>query len=566
MRIIQAVEAVLLLAASTTAYRTKQAENQTLPVVDLGYELYRAASFNETGQFYNFSNIRYSAKPVRFGLPKDLETDRSSIRDGSDRRVCPQSGPAWIFIGQAWLNSLVMGTPCKGCFTPYIPPGANWNLPLADPDPREMEDCLFLDVFVPEKVLKAAGTDQGAAVLVYFPGGGYTWGRKEWNPAGLLAASGRQNLNDSDIIYISANYRLGAMGFSSGPTFQSEGGIPNLGLIDQRFALEWVQKYVHLFGGDKDRVTIFGESSGGGSILHQITAYGGKKGPVPFRRAVPQSAGFLPRTSPLQQEKTYQLLLQITNTSSLSELRNVSEKDFIKANSLVVGYNTTYGDFIYSPVVDGDFTPKLPGELLAQGAFDKSVEVLYSLVEHEGDFFAAPYMNSSEMVRSSIASLFPYMDQSLIDHAMTMFYPPIFNGSYGYTSEWERAALMIGDLAITCNGKYLSQGLANKTYSYFFAQPPSYHGIDNLYTYYDGGAVSSTDVSMVMNRTVAITIQQLITSFAKNGVPTAEGVSQFRTYGADAQVLRLSSGRGFQEVRDGSSDARCAWWQNIRYS
>lgn len=66
------------------------------------------------------------------------------------------------------------------------------------------------------------------------------------------------------------NYRLGAFGWLSGPTYQ-EDGTANLGLLDQRFALEWVQKYITLFGGDPDNVTIMGESSGGGSILHQIT-------------------------------------------------------------------------------------------------------------------------------------------------------------------------------------------------------------------------------------------------------------------------------------------------------
>lgn len=445
-----------------------------------------------------------------------------------------------------------------------------------------MEDCLFLDLFVPEKVLKSAGKGRGAAVLVWFSGGGYTFGRKENNPAGLLAASGKGNITNSDIIYVSINYRLGAMGFTSGPTFQSEGGVPNLGLLDQRFALEWIQKYIHLFGGDKDRVTLLGESSGGGSILHQITAYGGTEGPVPFRRAVPQSPGWVPTTSPLNQEDTYQLLLKLTNSSSLATLRNVSETDFIRANALIVGYNTTYSNFLYGPVVDDDFTPQLPGQLLAQGAFDKSVEVMYSLVTHEGDFFAAPYLNTSEAIRASLVTIFPYMSLrslgeistslrrdlilSLLDYIMTTLYPPVFNGSYGYTNDRDRASLIIGESIITCNTEYLSKGFNNELYSYLFAMPPAYHGMDNLYTYYDGGAVSANDVSTVMNRTVAVVLQQLITSFAKNGVPEAEGVYQFSKYGTDAWMLQLSNATGFQEVRDKTLAARCSWWQEVQYS
>ncbi|KAF2115728.1 carboxylesterase family protein-like protein [Lophiotrema nucula] len=562
MGLTQLFGAIFLLAASTTAYR-KEFGNQTLPVVDLGYELYQASNFNESGRFYNFSNIRFAAKPVRFGLPQDPEINRTQIRDGNDGRACPQSGPAWFYTGQSWLSSIVLGTTCDACFTPYVPPGASWNLPLAAPDPREMEDCLFLDLFVPERALKSAGKGRGAAVLVWFYGGGYTFGRKENNPAGLLAAaaSGKGNITDSgdsDIIYISVNYRLGAMGFSSGPTFRSEGGIPNLGLLDQRFALEWIQKYVHLFGGDKDRVTLFGESSGGGSIMHQITAYGGKD-PVPFRRAISQSGGWVP-TSPKQQEDTYQLLLNLTNSSSIADLRNVSEPDFMRANALIVGYNTTYSNFLYNPVVDGDFAPQLPGELLAQGAFDKTV-----LVAHEGDFFTAPYLNTSEAIRASLVTIFPYMSSSSLDYIMTTLYPPVFNGSYGYTTQYDRATLIIAESIIICNAKYLSDGFNNNLYSYLFTMPPAYHGFDNLYTYYDGGAVSD-DITMVMNRTVAVVLQQLITSFAKTGIPEADGVGQISKYGADARVLQLNNATGFQEVRDKTSASRSSWWQTARYS
>jgi len=72
------------------------------------------------------------------------------------------------------------------------------------------------------------------------------------------------------VIFVSLNYRLGAFGWLSGPTFQ-EDGEANAGLWDQRFALEWVQKYICQFGGDPNRVTVVGESAGGGSIMHQIT-------------------------------------------------------------------------------------------------------------------------------------------------------------------------------------------------------------------------------------------------------------------------------------------------------
>ena len=91
-------------------------------------------------------------------------------------------------------------------------------------------------------------------------------------------------------MFVAINYRLGAFGWLSGPTLQSD-GTANAGLYDQRLALEWVQKNIHLFGGDANCVTVAGESAGGGSIMHQITAFGGLKGAAPFQQAILQSPG-----------------------------------------------------------------------------------------------------------------------------------------------------------------------------------------------------------------------------------------------------------------------------------
>ena len=141
---------------------------------------------------------------------------------------------------------------------------------LTDRSPRTSEDCLFLDVVVPQKIFENKDEACNAPVLVWIYGGGYTAGSKSdsGNPAGLLTRS--ESNNADGVIYVSMNYRLGAFGWLSGPTFQ-ENGTANAGLLDQRFALEWVQQYIHLFGGDKNKVTVFGESAGGGSIEHQIT-------------------------------------------------------------------------------------------------------------------------------------------------------------------------------------------------------------------------------------------------------------------------------------------------------
>lgn len=92
-------------------------------------------------------------------------------------------------------------------------------------------------------------------------------------------------------------------------------------------------------------------------------------------KAIPQSPGFLPVTSNHQQEKTFQDFLGLLNVSSINEARKVSTAKLQLANAITVGL-AGYGGFTYGPVVDGDFQPALPGQLLAHGQFDKKVKIM----------------------------------------------------------------------------------------------------------------------------------------------------------------------------------------------
>lgn len=88
-----------------------------------------------------------------------------------------------------------------------------------------------------------------------------------------------------NIVWVSIQYRLGGYGFLSPDEFDGLDAVKNAGLLDQRFALEWVQRHIASFGGDPSKVTIWGGSAGGGSVANQLIYQGGEEKP-PYRAAI----------------------------------------------------------------------------------------------------------------------------------------------------------------------------------------------------------------------------------------------------------------------------------------
>lgn len=162
--------------------------NLTSPIVDLAYAVHapQITTSPDSRTYYNFSNIRYAAPPtgsLRFQLPQDPVDNRSAgVQDGVYGKICPQAYTPW--------QSAALVT---------APPGE-----------AESEDCLFLDVVVPEQVWNER-CNTSRPVVVWIHGGGYQigakWGTPLTNPLGLLDRSFDNNAEG--VIWIGLQYRVG---------------------------------------------------------------------------------------------------------------------------------------------------------------------------------------------------------------------------------------------------------------------------------------------------------------------------------------------------------------------
>lgn len=179
-------------------------------------------------------------------------------------------------------------TPARFAYaSPYLEPGevqavtagADCVQPVGEVKNGSSEDCLFLNVWTPHLPRMAGATkEELKPVMVYLYGGGFTSGSgKNPNTDGTNLAS------RGDVVVVSVNYRVGNVGFLA---FDDGVHNGNYALSDMVAALEWVKQYIQYFGGDADRVTLFGESAGaqGTHIL-----LGSPKAKGLFHRAIMQS-------------------------------------------------------------------------------------------------------------------------------------------------------------------------------------------------------------------------------------------------------------------------------------
>nr|POE94742.1 carboxylesterase patb [Quercus suber] len=491
-------------------------------------------------RYFNFTNIRYAAPPLginRFRPPKPPIANDSVQTAGVYGIRCPQAYPAWEnYVGTDVGTQTQVPTVTKQDLSP--------------PAPGSSEDCLFLDILVPERAF-ASTANGSSAVLVFLHGGGYGEGSKTAYYPGVGSGLGlleNAAQNEHDLIYVAINYRLGLFGFLAGNNASE--AAPNLGLQDQNFALQWVARYIHLFGGDSRQVTLMGESAGAGSIMYHLAS---SSKPL-FHRAVLQSPYTLdiPRS---KQEEVFNEVLRTANVTSVSDLKRLSTENLQTCNSLVLG-----------PVADGKQYPSYPATVLGQGRWNHSIPLMVGHNSDEGFIFASPFVKNDDEFVAYVASLFPEISHQALGVITDTLYPNNLTGRYGYMDQQGRLARVAADYTIVCNSHLLDNaGKANATFAYEFAVPPGWHASDVPYTFWGS---DTPDPSV--NGTLASILQSYITNFVATGSPNSlaggSGVS-FPVFDTerDLVVQDIDNTLTGPIVDTAISIRRCKWWQKGKF-
>ncbi|KIJ35193.1 hypothetical protein M422DRAFT_181074, partial [Sphaerobolus stellatus SS14] len=260
------------------------------------------------------------------------------------------------------------------------------------------------------------------------------------------------------VIYVSANYRLSAYGFSASKEIKAA-GLSNLGLRDQRFAMEWVQTNIGQFGGDNAKVTIWGQSAGAISVGLHLVINGGNQGGL-FRSAVMESGSPLPLTDITAGQVFFDQLVADTGcTRSKDVLACLKAVPFDTFQNSVNKSPNLFSfmslQLAWLPRVDGEFIKENPQNSIVQGAFSKVVPLINGDCDDEGTIFSLSQLNlttDQEAVNFLHSNYFPKASNVEFD-VLAVLYPsnpavgsPFDTGDLNaLTPQFKRIAAFQGD-------------------------------------------------------------------------------------------------------------------------
>jgi para-nitrobenzyl esterase len=247
--------------------------------------------------------------------------------------------------------------------------------------PKMGEDCLFLNVWT-----AAASASERRPVMVWIHPGGYQTG------SGSTPVYDGEALARKGVVVVTINYRLGVFGFFSHPELTKESehhASGNYGFMDQVAALQWVQRNIAAFGGDRRRVTVFGDSAGAASIANLM---GSPLAKGLFQRASGESGAWMgislaPMRTLAEAEEVGVKMAETLHAQSLEDLRAMPAEDLLK------------GGRGGGPVIDGWFLPEDVGTAFAEGK-QNDVPLISGSNKDEGTFFLQPTTAEKFMERS----------------------------------------------------------------------------------------------------------------------------------------------------------------------
>jgi len=288
------------------------------------------------------------------GVGKFLGVPYASPPVGDLRWQPPRDAARWSPVLQATKFANTCVQPQRGVFAA----------------PSNTEDCLYLNVFTPKTESDPAARQP---VMIWFHGGGLFSGESNDYDGSKLARRG-------NVIVVTTNYRVGALGFFSHPAINAEGHpFANYGIMDQQSALRWVQRNIAAFGGDPGNVTIFGQSGGGTAVMSNLVSPLSKG---LFHRAINESGTRIAVTPPAKMLKLGEEFAAAAGCSDQSAkcLRSLTVQQVLDHQAGILG---VVPDF---PTVDGTIIPHKALEAFSQGLFNQ-VPIMTGLVAEEQAYF-----------------------------------------------------------------------------------------------------------------------------------------------------------------------------------
>ncbi|XP_067257892.1 neuroligin-2a isoform X4 [Chanodichthys erythropterus] len=283
---------------------------------------------------------------------------------------------------------------------------------------NQSEDCLYLNIYVPTEDGLSKGSDTTnnestvhksiykqelvKPVMMFIHGGSYMEGTGNMFDASVLAAYG-------NVIVVTMNYRLGVLGFLSTGDQSAKG---NYGLLDQIQALRWLNENIGHFGGDPERITIFGSGAGASCVNLLILSHHSEG---LFQRAIAQSGSAISSWSISYQPLKYTKILArkvgctYGETADLVDcLRRKNFRELVDQDIQPARYHIAFG-----PVMDGDVVPDDPEILMQQGEF-LNYDLLIGVNQGEGLKFVDDGGTESEEGISAAA--FDYTISNFVDN------------------------------------------------------------------------------------------------------------------------------------------------------